>query len=78
MMNAWLKGKANAHNNFSKGGGAVKEQWAPDANDQQTCLQRGYLTSLKRTGEFFNSRPQTTCSNDEMEQLRRITERARA
>ncbi|MBY0547073.1 MAG: hypothetical protein K2W95_07255 [Candidatus Obscuribacterales bacterium] len=76
MMNAWLKGKATAHNKFSKASTTI-EQWATESNDQQSSIQRGYLTTLRRTSEFSKGTLATNVSNSEMEQLRRITERAR-
>lgn len=76
MMNTWLRDKATAHNQFSKGGTTIK-QWATESNDQQVSLQRGYLTTLRRTGEFAQGCMSTNVSSAELEQLRRITERAR-
>lgn len=76
MMNNWLKDKATAHNEFSKGSTTIK-QWATESNDQQVSLQRGYLTTLKRTSEFAKGCMATNVSKAELEQLRRITERAR-
>lgn len=76
MMNAWLKDRTIAHAQLANGA-TVAQMWSTDSADRQSSLQRGYIATLKRTGEFIKGSLQTMVSCSEMEYLSRITERAR-
>ncbi len=69
MMNAWLKGKSQAHNAFSRD--IVLQQPPVIDSSMQHSIERGYLTALKRTTEYGKAIA-STLSREEAENIRRL------